>query len=229
VKLAMDSMVRVGTFYEGTNLIIAQDLSKRGLRGEELKSEVDKTALKAALRFYQTYDPRLLKIILTDIARGFYPTNDQGIALTGPKATYYSVEDIEKDPEAWTALRSLSLFEPAVAQRTLERAFHDNFIRHWRFIPVGVWGFLFATIGVWRTVRGKMSMDLALAAACVFGIGLAVYLATCICNLSQPRYVLPLWVGTIASGCILIAGNWIGPRVSLNTPEFSRLKSSEVS
>jgi hypothetical protein len=229
VKLAMNSMVRVGTFYQGTNLIIAQDLSKRGLRGEELKSEVDKTALKAALRFYQTYDPRLIKIILGDIARGFYPTNDQGIALTGPKSTFYSVEDIEKDPEAWTALRSLSLFEPAVAQRTLERAFHDNFIRHWRFLPIVAWGFLFATIGVWRSVRGKISIDLGIVAACVFGIGLAVYVATCICNLSQPRYVLPLWVGTVASGCILIAGNRIGPRVLLNTPEFSRLRSSEVS
>jgi hypothetical protein len=229
VQLAMNAMIRVGTFYQGTNLVIAQDLSKRGLQGEELKSAVDKTALKAALRFYQTYDPRLVKIILGDIARGFYPTNDQGIALTGPKATFYSVEDIEKDPEAWKALRSLSLFEPAIAQRTLDRAFHDNFIRHWRFIPIAVWGFLFAGIGIWRTMRGKISIDLSIAAACVFGIGLAVYAATCVCNLSQPRYVLPLWVGTVAAGCILIAGNRIGSSKLPSTPEFPRLKSSEVS
>jgi hypothetical protein len=52
-------------------------------------------------------------------------------------------------------------------------------------------------------------LDLAIVATCIFGIGLAVYLATCICNLTQPRYVLPLWVGTIAAGCTAIAGTRI--------------------
>jgi hypothetical protein len=127
-------MIRVGTYYQGTNDVIAEALSKGGLQGEKLQAEVDRTTLKAALRFYQTFDPRLIRIILMDIVKGFYPTNDQGIALTGPKATYYSVADIEKDPAAWAGLRSLSFFEPTVAHITLERAFHDNFIRHWRFI-----------------------------------------------------------------------------------------------
>lgn len=209
LKLTIDSLIRVGTYYEGTNKILAQALSEGGLQGEKLGAEEDRTTLKAALRFYRTFDPRLIRSILKDIVRGFYPTNDQGIALTGPKSTFYSVADIEKDPGAWTGLRSLLLFEPAVAQVTLERAFHDNFIRHWRFMPIAAWCLLFATIGIWRMVRGDLSVDLAVVAACIFGIGLAVYVATCICNLSQPRYVLPLWVGTVASGCILIAGRRI--------------------
>jgi hypothetical protein len=206
LKLTIDSMIRVGTYYQGTNEVVANALRKEGLQGDKLQAEVDRTTLKAALRFYGTLDPRLLRIILKDIMNGFSPTNDQGIALTGPKATFYSVADIEKDPEAWTRLRSLLIFEPAVAEVTLERAFHDNYIRHWRFIPIAAWCLLFATIGGWRMVRGKLSVDLAIVAACIFGIGLAVYAATCICNLAQPRYVLPLWVATVASGCILIAG-----------------------
>jgi hypothetical protein len=211
LKIALDSMIRVGTYYQGTNDVIEQDLSKRGFKGEMLRAEVDRTALKAALCFYRTFDPRLIRIILTDIVKGFYPTNDQGIALTGPKATFYSVEDIEKDPGAWTGLRSLSFFEPAVAQITLDRAFHDNYIRHWRFLPIAAWCLLFAAIGAFRLARGKLTMDLAVLAVCIFGIGLSVYVATCICNLSQPRYVLPLWVGTVASGCILIAGRRSNP------------------
>jgi hypothetical protein len=209
LKLAIDSLIRVGTYYQGTNEVIAQAFSKRGLQGEKLDAEVDRTTLKAALRFYQTFDPRLIRIILKDIVKGFYPTNDQGIALTGPKATFYSIPAIEKDPEWWTGLRSLLFFEPAVARDTLERAFHDNLSRHWRFMPIAVWCLLFATIGARRMVRGKLSMDLAVVAASIFGIGLAVHVATCICNLSQPRYVLPLWVGTVASGCILMAGRRI--------------------
>lgn len=209
LKLAINSLIRVGTYYQGTNEVIAQALTKRGLQGEKLQAEVDRTTFKAALRYYETVDPRLIRIILKEIVKGFYPTNDQGIALTGPKATYYSVADIEKDPGAWSGLRSLSFFEPSVAHGTLERAFHDDYIRHWRFLPIAAWCLLFATIGAWRIGRGKLSVDLAMVAVCIFAIGLAVYVATCICNLSQPRYALPLWVGTVASGCILIAGTRI--------------------
>jgi hypothetical protein len=212
LKIALDSLLRVGTYYKGSNEVIIQALRERGLQGEQLRAEVDRITLQAALRYYRTFDPRLIRITMMDVWRGFYPTNDQGIALTGPKATFYSVEDIEKNPAAWGELRSLLFFEPSIARSTLERAFKDNMIRHWRFLPIGVWGLLFAMIGGWRMIRGKLSVDLAIVAASIFGIGLAVYVATCICNLSQPRYVLPLWVGTIASGCILLAGTRINRR-----------------
>ena len=209
LKLALDSLIRVGTYYEGSNEVIAQALRERGLQGEQLRAEVDRITLQAALRYYRTFDPRLIGITVMDVLRGFYPTNDQGIALTGPKATFYSVGDIEKNPTAWAQLRSLLFFDPAIARGTLEKASKDIMIRHWRFLPIAVWCLLFAMIGGWRMVRGKLSMDLAIVAACIFGIGLAVYVATCICNLSQPRYVLPLWVGTIAAGCTAIAGTRI--------------------
>ena len=212
LKLALDSLIRVGTYYEGSNEVIAQALKEHGLQGEQLRAEVDRITLQAALRYYRTFDPRLISITVMDVLRGFYPTNDQGIALTGPKATFYSVEDIEKNPAAWAQLRSLLFFEPAIARATQERAFKDNMIRHWRFLPIAIWCLLFAIIGGWRMVRGKLSVDLAIVAACIFGIGLVVYVATCVCNLSQPRYVLPLWVGTIASGCLLIAGTRINHR-----------------
>ena len=206
LKLAIDSMVRVGTYYSGTNEVIAHALSADGMQKDKIQAQVDRTTLEAALRFYGTFDPRLLKIIMVDVMRGFYPTNDQGIALTGPKSTFYSVANIEKNPEAWKELRSLSFFDPAVAHLTLERAFHDIFIRHWRFLPIGGWCLLFALIGVWRVARGKLSVNLAMVAFCIFGIGLAVHVVTCICNLAQPRYVLPLWVVSLAAGCLLIAG-----------------------
>jgi hypothetical protein len=206
LKHAIDSMLRVGTYYQGTNEVIARDLSKRGLQGDRLQAEVDGITLKATLRFYQTYDPRLIRNIALDIMRGFCPTNDQGIALTGPKATFYSVADIEKQPVAWKSIRPLLFFEPRVAGATLERALHDNMIRHWRFMPIAVWVLLFAAIGAQRTIRGKLSLELAIVATCIFGIGLTVYAVTCACNVFQPRYVLPLWISAVAAGCILLAG-----------------------
>jgi hypothetical protein len=210
LKLAIDSLIRVGTYYQGTNNVIAHAVGNSGLRGDSLEASVDRTTLKAALRFYGTFDQRLLDVIFEDVVRGFYPTNDQGIALTGPKATFYSVEDIAEHPDAWIGLRSLEFFNPAVAQVTLERAFHDNYMRHWRFLPIAAWCLLFAAIGAWRFIRGSLSLELALVAACIFGIGLVVYVATCVCNITQPRYVLPLWTGTVAAGCVLIAAKGTG-------------------
>jgi hypothetical protein len=221
LKLAIDSLFRVGTYYQGTNEVIAESLSNRQLYGDSLEASVDTTALRAALRFYQTLDPRLVAIIVKDIVRGFYPANDQGIALTGPKATAYSVENIAKDPRAWSGIASLAFFDPAVANMTLNRALHDNYIRHWRFMPIAVWCLLFLTIGVWRMLRGTLPVDLAVTALSIFGIGLAVYVATCVCNITQPRYVLPFWVGTVAAGCLLMAGCRKGSGLSNNNQHLA--------
>jgi hypothetical protein len=207
LTLAIDSLIRVGTYYQGTNKVISEASSNQQLHGDSLEASVDETALKAALRFYQTLDPRLIRVILKDIVRGFYPTNDQGIALTGPKATFYSVEDIQKEPESWAGIQSLLFFDPTVANHTLKRALHDNYIRHWRFVPLVVWSLLFLTIGIWRMVCGSLSVSLSIVAFSMYGIGLVVYIATCVCNITQPRYVLPLWVATVAFGCISIAGS----------------------
>jgi hypothetical protein len=206
LKLAIDSLIRVGTYYQGTNKVIARALGNSGMAGDKLEAEVDRTTLKAALRFYATLDPRLITVIFKDVMRGFYPTNDHAIALTGPKATFYSVVDIAKEPKLWSGIRALEFFNPAVARATLQRALHDNYIRHWRFLPIAAWCVLFAAIGLWRLARGKLTPELALVAVCIFGIGLVVYIATCVCNTTQPRYVLPLWVATVAAGCALVGG-----------------------
>lgn len=205
VKLAIDYLITVGTYYQGSDLAIAETVQKRGFSGERLQAEVDRITLEAAICFYRTFDARLIQKIVEDVVRGFYPTNDDAIALTGAKATYASLASIEKHPKDWATIRSLLFFEPAVANRTLERAYHDNYLRHWRFMPLGVWCLLFAAIGGWRAVRRQLAPELLIVAICMFGIGLAVYIATCVCNTSQPRYVLPLWVGIMAAGCVLIA------------------------
>jgi hypothetical protein len=212
VKLAIDYLITVGTYYEGSDLAIAQIVQKRGLSGERLNAEVDRITLEAAICYYRTFDPRLIQKIVEDTVRGFYPTSDQGIALTGAKATYASLASIEKRPEDWANIRSLLFFEPEVANATLERAYHDNYLRHWRFMPLGVWCLLFAAIGGRRAVRRELAPELVIVATCMFAIGLAVHIATCICNISQPRYALPLWVGIMASGCVLIAARSLTPR-----------------
>ncbi|MBV9673519.1 MAG: hypothetical protein JO076_11945, partial [Verrucomicrobia bacterium] len=166
--------------------------------------QVDRVALEAALCFYRTFDRRFLSLILEDFLRGFYPTSDQNIAITGPKSTFFSLGPIQRDGHAWDGMRSLIIFRPAIAEQTFYRASHDNFIRHWRFVPIAAWCLIFAVIGGIRLLWRQLAFDLAIIAICIFGIGFLVYFVTCLINFSQPRYVLPLLVSTIAAGCILI-------------------------
>jgi hypothetical protein len=213
VKAAIGAFGEIGTYHKGTDEFIAQFLRKRGLSGEPLEVERDRITLEGVMCYYRIWDPKLIQIILRDIGKGFYPTNDQGIAITGAKATFDSLGPIEKDPASWKGLEGLLIFEPAVAQATLDRAFHDIFIRHWRFLPVGVWLLLFSVFGIWRLVRRRLSLELALISLCIFGIGLVTYAVNCILNYSMPRYVLPLLVSLFAAGAISVVAGRLKPAI----------------
>jgi hypothetical protein len=206
VKAAIGAFKNIGTYHKGTDEFIAQFLRKRGLSGEPLEVERDRITLEGVMCYYRTWDPKLIQIILQDIGKGFYPTNDQGIAITGAKATFDSLGPMKEDPASWKGLEGLLIFEPAVAQATLDRAFHDLFIRHWRFLPLGAWLLLFLVLGIWRLVRDRLSTELALISLCIFGIGLVTYSVNCVCNYSMPRYVLPLFVAVCAAGAVCLAG-----------------------
>jgi hypothetical protein len=202
VKAAVGAFKDTGTYHKGTDEFIAQFLRKRGLSGESLEVERDRITLEGVMCYYRTLDPKLIQIILRDIGKGFYPTNDQGIAITGAKATFDSLGPMREDPASWKGVEGLPIFEPAVAQATLDRAFHDIFIRHWRFLPVGAWFALFLVLGIWRLARHRLSAELALISLCIFGIGIVTYSVNCVCNYSMPRYVLPLFVAVLAAGTV---------------------------
>ncbi len=204
VKAAIGAFKDIGTYHKGTDEFIAQFLRGRGLTGQSLEVERDRITLEGVMCYYRIWDPKLIQIILRDIGKGFYPTNDQGIAMTGAKATFDSLGPIREDAPSWKGLQGLLIFQPAVAQATLDRAFHDLFIRHWRFLPVGAWFLLFLIVGIWRLARGQLSSSLALIGLCIFGIGLVTYAANCVCNYSMPRYVLPLLVAVFATGAIFL-------------------------
>jgi hypothetical protein len=206
VKAAIGAFKEIGTYHKGTDEYIAQLLRKRGLSGEVLEVERDRITLEGVMCYYRTWDPKLIQIILKDIGKGFYPTNDQGIAITGAKATFDSLGPMKEDPPAWKGLEGLLIFDPVVARATLDRAFHDVFIRHWRFLPVGAWFLLFAVLGTWRLARDRLSVEQTLIGLCMVGIGLVTYSVNCICNYSMPRYVLPLFVAVLAAGAIWLAG-----------------------
>jgi hypothetical protein len=118
------------------------------------------------------------------------PTNDQGIAISAPKATYFSLERIAETPSDWIGISELPIFAPDKAKGTLERATKDFMIRHWRWLPILVWTILFIGIGTWRTRRGLLPVSYLLIGLSLLGVGVAIFSANCLFIYAMPRYAL---------------------------------------
>jgi hypothetical protein len=207
VKLAIQFQIEIGSYDKGTGATLADALRERGLDGEKLLAEKDQLISQSSLCFYRTLDFGLIKEILGDFWHGFLPTNDQGIAIAAPKATFFSLERIVLRPSDWEGIKELPIFAPSAAKAALERATSDNMIRHWRWMPILVWTLLFLGIGAWRAARGFLPGRYLFIGLSILGIGTLVYAANCVCIYTLPRYALPLLVAVIAFGCLVSAGS----------------------
>ncbi|MBV8484740.1 MAG: hypothetical protein JO077_17980 [Verrucomicrobia bacterium] len=205
VKLAIQFQVEIGSYDKGTGAALADALHARGFDGEKLLALKDQLISQSSFCFYRTLDLGLIKEILGDFWHGFWPTNDQGIAIAAPKATFFSLERIGQNPSDWEGIKESPIFVPSTAKATLERATADSMIRHWRWLPILVWTILFLGFGTWRAVRGFLPGRYLFIGLSILGIGTLVYAANCVCIYTLPRYALPLLVAVIAFGCLVSA------------------------
>ena len=205
VRLAIESQIKLGSYHNGTDGVIRAALEEEGLPRERIQAESDKVILRAVICFYETVDPLLIAVILREFAKGWAPTSDYRIALSGPLETFRFASNIERDPTPWSHLPRLGMFNILVVRTMLNKAKHDWFIRHWQGVPILVWTMLFALVGVLRFRRCALPLDALLIGLTVLGVGVAAYAATCICVYSTPRYVLPLLVSVFAFGSIVFS------------------------
>jgi hypothetical protein len=207
VKLAIQFQIEIGSYDKGTGSALAGVLRERGFDGEKLLAEKDQLISQSSFCFYRTLDLGLIKEILSDFWHGFLPTNDQGIAIAAPKATFFSLERIDQNPSDWEGIKESPIFVPATAKVTLERATTDNMIRHWRWLPILAWTLLFIGFGIWRAVRGVLPGTYLFIGLSILVIGTLVYAGNCVCIYTLPRYALPLLVAVMAFGCLVSAGS----------------------
>ena len=203
VSLAIQLQIDIGSYDKGTGEALATALQERGFQGEKLLAEKDQLILQSSLCFYRTFNAGLIKEIMSDFWHGFMPTNDQGIAISAPKATYFSLERIAETPSDWIGISELPIFVPGKANATLERATKDFMIRHWRWLPILVWTILFIGIGTWRARRGLLPTTHLLAGLSILSVGVLIYAANCVFIYAMPRYALPLLVTVIAFGALV--------------------------
>jgi hypothetical protein len=205
VSLAIQFQIEIGSYDKGTGEALATALQERGFQGEKLLAEKDQLILQSSLCFYRTFNSGLIKEIMSDFWHGFMPTNDQGIAISAPKATYFSLERIADTPSDWIGISELPIFVPDKAKGTLERATKDFMIRHWRWLPILAWTILFIGIGTWRARRGLLPTTHLLAGLSILIVGVLIYGANCLFIYAMPRYALPLLVTVIAFGALVTA------------------------
>jgi hypothetical protein len=207
VKLAIQFQIEIGSYDKGTGSALAGVLRERGFDGEKLLAQKDQLISQSSFCFYRTLDLGLLKEILGDFWHGFLPTNDQGIAIAAPKATFFSLERIDQNPSDWEGIKELPIFVSSTAKATLERATTDNMIRHWRWLPILAWTLWFIGFGIWRAVRGVLPGTYLFIGLSILVIGTLVYAGNCVCIYTLPRYALPLLVAVMAFGCLVSAGS----------------------
>jgi len=212
VRLAIESQIKLGSYHNGTDRVIKSALEEEGLPSERIQAESDKVIFRAAICFYETIDPLLIAVILREFAKGWAPTSDYRIALSGPLETFRFASYIERDPSPWSHLPRWPMFAILVARVMLKKAAHDWFIRHWQGVPILVWSILFALVGVLRFRRRALPLDALLIGLTFLGVGAAAYAATCICVYSTPRYVLPLLVSVFAFGSIVFSNGPGAPK-----------------
>jgi hypothetical protein len=205
VSLAIQFQIDIGSYDKGTGEALATALQERGFQGEKLLAEKDQLILQSSLCFYRTFNAGLIKEIVGDFWHGFMPTNDQGIAISAPKATYFSLERIAETPSDWIGISELPIFVPDKANGTLEHATKDFMIRHWRWLPILAWTVLFIGIGTWRARRGLLPTTHLLAGLSILSVGVLIYAANCLFIYAMPRYALPLLVTVIAFGALVSA------------------------
>jgi hypothetical protein len=207
IKLAIQFQIDIGSYDKGTGSALTDALRQRGFDGEKLLAQKDQLISQSSFCFYRTLDFGLIMEILGDFWHGFWPTNDQGIAIAAPKATFFSLERIDQNPGNWEGIKELPMFGPSTAKATLERATGDNMIRHWRWMPILAWTLFFIGFGAWRAVRGFLPGRYLFIGLTMLAIGTLVYAANCVCIYTLPRYALPLLVAVIAFGSLVSAGS----------------------
>jgi hypothetical protein len=205
VKQAIQFQLEIGSYDKGTGSALEAALKERGFDGEKMRAQKDQLISQSSLCFYRTFDTGLVKAILGDFWHGFIPTNDQGIAIAAPKATFFSLERIDQNPSDWVGVSDLPIFDPANAKATLARATQDNMVRHWRWMPILAWTLLFVGLGSWRWLRRALPGTHLIIGLSILAIGTLVYAANCICIYTLPRYALPLLVAVIAFGALVSA------------------------
>jgi hypothetical protein len=209
VRLAIEDQATIGSFYKGTDMTLARQLTESGFSGEHLEAEKDRIILIATLDYLRTLHPVLLETIWRDFLKGFTNTNNASLAIDPFAENSYIGTYREQNPKQWTPLDVLSSSFLPASVAWLDRSASDAYLKGINvrgFKHVNIGSILFLTILAlafcfWKR-RGVWSR--AIPAASILLIGVAEFAATMVCVYFMTRYVLPMFVCIGIALCLSI-------------------------
>jgi hypothetical protein len=200
IKIAILAQATAGSFYQGSSLTLAKQLSLLAPPGTNIAAERDRVVLAACTRYLLTAHPLLINVIWQDFVKGSFSVDNAEIALSPFYANAYPALDKIRSSDMWTAkmgLEALPSIDAAQATLALNRAKHDRYILLWRNVPLGAFMILSIFLAGQTCVLDKKLPTSILVGLSAFVTGIAIVAANCVCVYYMPRYTLPLLTTTL--------------------------------
>jgi hypothetical protein len=207
VRLAIESHASLGSYYQGTGQVIAEELGRSGVPPARIGVERDRIILAAAMSYLMTAHPVLIRAIWEDFVLGFVHADNAKIAHAPFFENRYAALDKGKHPEAWTQIEALPSLGIENAIVIWDASCRNPYVHFWRMIPLGV--LMICTIlAGWATSAGNGKLPkMVLVGWSALAIGIFIYFICMLGVFYQDRYALPLLI-TIIFGLLASLACW---------------------
>jgi hypothetical protein len=200
VKVAILAQATDGSFYQGSSVTIAAQLSRLAPAGTNIAAERDRVVLAACMRYLLTLHPLLIEVIWQDFVKGSISIDNATIALAPFYANAYPALDRVRHPDLWaglTGLEALTSVNLLRATLVLDRSTNDSYVLLWKNLPLGVLIALSFLIGVAACILHKKIPEQVIVGLLALGTGVTLFAVNCVCVYYMPRYSLPVLVTAV--------------------------------
>jgi len=197
VRSAIEAHATVGSFYQGTDQVISEQLVQSGFAPEKIATERDRIILDATKSYLMTAHPALLRVIWDDFVRGFLHADNARIARTPFHENRYGAFDKMRHPETWTQLQAMASLEIQKSIVLCDGACRDPYVNMGRAIPLGALVVLAVLAGVAACRANGGLPKMVLLGWSALLIGIVTYFICMVGVFYGDRYVLPLLITTI--------------------------------
>ena len=201
VQRAIEAHVTVGSFYQGTGLVIGEELARSGIPPSRIGAERDRIILDATKFYLMTMHPVLIRTIWEDFIQGFIHADNAKIAHAPFFENRYAAFDKLKHPDAWMQIGPLPSLRTENSTVIFDAACRDHYVNFWRTIPLVVLMICTILAGGAACVINRKFPRMVFVGWSALGTGILVFLTCMLGVFYQERYTLPFLI-TIVFGLL---------------------------
>jgi SAM-dependent methyltransferase len=208
VRLAIEAHARVGSFYQGTGQVIAEELVRSGVPPTKIGAERDRIILAATESYLMTAHPILIRTIWEDFLLGLFYADNSKIARAPFFENRDGAIDKMKHPERWKQLEALPSLGMIEAIIILDAACRDPYINLGRNFPLVVLMICTLLAGWAACVTHGELPKKALFGWCALASGILLFFTCMLGVFYLDRYTIPLLITTVFALLASLASLW---------------------